>query len=61
MRAPIRLLRELGPAGFITLQLVVGGTVLAALVHPLFSQQSRWNSRQSSPHPAKTRGAARLG
>jgi hypothetical protein len=36
MRAPIRLLRELGPAGFITLQLVVGGTVLAALVHPLF-------------------------
>ncbi|MBL8585256.1 MAG: glycosyl transferase [Bradyrhizobiaceae bacterium] len=36
MRAPIRLLRELGPAGFATLQLVVGGTVLAALVHPLF-------------------------
>lgn len=36
MRAPIRLLRELGPAGFVTLQLVVGGTVLAALVHPLF-------------------------
>ncbi|MGZ8373016.1 MAG: glycosyltransferase family 2 protein, partial [Rhodoplanes sp.] len=34
--APIRLLRDLGPAGFITLQLVVGGTVLAALVHPLF-------------------------
>lgn len=36
MRAPIRLLRDLGPAGFITLQLVVGGTVLAALVHPRF-------------------------
>jgi cellulose synthase/poly-beta-1,6-N-acetylglucosamine synthase-like glycosyltransferase len=36
MRAPFRLLRDLGPAGFITLQLVVGGTVLAALVHPLF-------------------------
>ncbi|NVO14291.1 MAG: glycosyltransferase [Rhodoplanes sp.] len=37
MRAPRRTLRELGPAGFVTLQLVVGGTVLAALVHPLFA------------------------
>jgi len=36
MRAPIRLLRELGLGGFLTLQLVGGGTVLAALVHPLF-------------------------
>jgi cellulose synthase/poly-beta-1,6-N-acetylglucosamine synthase-like glycosyltransferase len=36
MRAPARALRELGPSGFVTLQLVVGGTVLAALIHPLF-------------------------
>jgi cellulose synthase/poly-beta-1,6-N-acetylglucosamine synthase-like glycosyltransferase len=36
MREPIRLARDLGWAGFATLQLVVGGTVLAALVHPLF-------------------------
>ena len=36
MRAPFRLMRELGLSGFITLQLVVGGTVLAALVHPVF-------------------------
>jgi len=36
MRAPRRTWRELGPAGFLTLQLVVGGTVLSALVHPLF-------------------------
>ena len=36
MRAPIRLMRELGPSGFVTLQLVVGGTVLAALVHRVF-------------------------
>jgi hypothetical protein len=36
VRAPIRLMRELRLAGFLTLQLVVGGTVLAALVHPLF-------------------------
>jgi cellulose synthase/poly-beta-1,6-N-acetylglucosamine synthase-like glycosyltransferase len=36
MRTPRRLLRELGPAGFLTFQLVVGGNVLAALVHPIF-------------------------
>lgn len=36
MRAPGRLMRDLGPAGFIAFQLVVGGNVLAALVHPLF-------------------------
>ena len=37
MRAPLRLWRDLGPAGFWTFQLVVGGNVLAALVHPLFA------------------------
>ena len=36
MREPIRLLRELRWTGFATFQLVVGGTVLAALVHPIF-------------------------
>jgi cellulose synthase/poly-beta-1,6-N-acetylglucosamine synthase-like glycosyltransferase len=36
MRAPHRLWRDLGPGGFIALQLVIGGNVLAALVHPLF-------------------------
>lgn len=36
MRAPLGVMRELGLSGFITLQLVVGGTVLAALVHPVF-------------------------
>jgi cellulose synthase/poly-beta-1,6-N-acetylglucosamine synthase-like glycosyltransferase len=36
MRSPVTLLRELGPAGFFAFQLLVGGTVLAALVHPLF-------------------------
>lgn len=36
MRAPVRLWRELGPAGFAAFQLVVGGTALAALAHPLF-------------------------
>jgi hypothetical protein len=36
MRNPRRLLNELGPGGFATLQLVVGGNVLSALVHPIF-------------------------
>jgi cellulose synthase/poly-beta-1,6-N-acetylglucosamine synthase-like glycosyltransferase len=36
MRHPARLARELGVRGFLTFQLVVGGTVLSALVHPLF-------------------------
>ena len=36
MRAPRRLLRELGVGGFLAFQLLVGGTVLAALVHPFF-------------------------
>lgn len=36
MRSPTALLRELGFGGFIAFQLLVGGTVLAALVHPFF-------------------------
>ena len=36
MREPARLLRDLGLPGFLTFQLIVGGNVLAALVHPLF-------------------------
>jgi len=36
MREPRRLLRDLGFAGFVSFQLIVGGNVLAALVHPLF-------------------------
>lgn len=36
MRSPTALLRELGFSGFFAFQLLVGGTVLAALVHPFF-------------------------
>jgi cellulose synthase/poly-beta-1,6-N-acetylglucosamine synthase-like glycosyltransferase len=36
MRSPGRLFRELGPAGFLSFQLVVGGNVLSALIHPVF-------------------------
>ena len=35
-RRPGRLLHELGLPGFVSFQLIVGGNVLAALVHPLF-------------------------
>lgn len=37
MREPGRLARELGLAGFLAFQLLVGGTALAALVHPVFA------------------------
>jgi cellulose synthase/poly-beta-1,6-N-acetylglucosamine synthase-like glycosyltransferase len=35
MRSPLKLFRELGFKGFVTFQLIVGGTVLSALVHPI--------------------------
>jgi cellulose synthase/poly-beta-1,6-N-acetylglucosamine synthase-like glycosyltransferase len=35
MRSPRRLLADLGFTGFVSFQLVVGGSVLAALIHPL--------------------------
>jgi glycosyltransferase XagB len=42
MRTPIRLARELGASGFAVFQLVVGGTVLAALVHAPFLTYLAW-------------------
>jgi cellulose synthase/poly-beta-1,6-N-acetylglucosamine synthase-like glycosyltransferase len=36
MQSPGRLLSDLGPFGFISFQLVVGGNALAALMHPVF-------------------------
>jgi cellulose synthase/poly-beta-1,6-N-acetylglucosamine synthase-like glycosyltransferase len=37
MRNPLRLWRELRPGGFLVFQLVIGGAVLAALVHGVFA------------------------
>ena len=37
MREPRKLWRELGPGGFLVFQLVIGGAVLAALVHGVFA------------------------
>jgi glycosyltransferase XagB len=42
MRAPRKLLRELGLRGFVVFQLLAGGSVLAALVHPLFLIELLW-------------------
>ncbi len=36
MREPAKLWRELGPWGFASFQIMIGGTVLSALVHPWF-------------------------
>jgi cellulose synthase/poly-beta-1,6-N-acetylglucosamine synthase-like glycosyltransferase len=37
MRNPVRLWHELRPGGFLVFQLVIGGAVLAALVHGIFA------------------------
>lgn len=36
MRSPLQLLKQLRLRGFLAFQLLIGGTVLAALVHPIF-------------------------
>ncbi len=36
MRSPVQTLREMGPAGFIVFQVLMGGIVISALVHPFF-------------------------
>ncbi len=36
MLAPFALWRQMGPRGFLNLQIMIGGTVLSALVHPWF-------------------------
>jgi len=47
MREPRRLWRDLGPAGFIAFNLMVGGTALAALVHPFFVAAMAWSVANS--------------
>jgi cellulose synthase/poly-beta-1,6-N-acetylglucosamine synthase-like glycosyltransferase len=41
-RSPRRLIHDLGWPGFAVFQLLVGGTVLAALVHGLFAARFAW-------------------
>ena len=49
MRAPRALLADLGVAGFMTFQLVVGGNVLAALVYPLFLASALLGLAEEAP------------
>ena len=44
MRQPRKLCRDLGAPGVAAFQLVIGGTVLAALVHPFFVAELVWRS-----------------
>ena len=53
MRAPRLLYRELGPAGFVVFQLIVGGTALAALVHPFFLGAFIYSVAHASPNGAQ--------
>ena len=59
MREPVKLARELGFAGFVTFQLVVGGTVLAALVNPIFIALLGLFARDRSPVAGRGRSRRR--
>ena len=60
MRSPLRLARELGLPGFAVFQLLVGGTVLAALVHVLFAARLIWMLALTPMDDATIAGAAGL-
>jgi hypothetical protein len=49
MRAPFRAAGELGLPGFLVFQLLVGGTVLAALIHVPFAARMGWRMATVSP------------
>ena len=53
MRAPREAYRQLGFNGFMVFQLVVGGTVLTALVHPLFACALIYNIVNAAPDSAQ--------
>jgi cellulose synthase/poly-beta-1,6-N-acetylglucosamine synthase-like glycosyltransferase len=50
MRSPRALFAELGTAGFAAFQLVVGGNVLAALIHPIFLGVFAYTLTVGMPH-----------
>jgi len=49
MRSPLRLVSDLGLLGFLVFQLLVGGTVLAALIHVPFAVRLYWEWATISP------------
>ena len=65
MRHPLRLRRDLGWRGFAAFQLLVGGTVLSALVHPFFMAHvihdaisGQFSAPSESPEQAIRKGLA---
>jgi hypothetical protein len=52
MRHPLSLWRDCGAAGFTAFQLVIGGTVLAGLVYPLFVFGALYELVQRASGPA---------
>lgn len=66
MRAPRRLYRDLGAVGFFAFQLLLGGALLAALVHPAFAIALAWKAvtadilHASATNPYVTRDAMLL-
>jgi cellulose synthase/poly-beta-1,6-N-acetylglucosamine synthase-like glycosyltransferase len=49
MRSPLRLASDLGLVGFLVFQLLVGGTVLAALIHVPFAVRLCWEWATITP------------
>jgi len=49
MRSPMSLWRDLGGIGFASLQLLIGGNVLAALIYPLFLGIVLWRGAMGAP------------
>ncbi|MCP6756307.1 hypothetical protein NL533_32270, partial [Klebsiella pneumoniae] len=54
MRHPARLWRDLGTSGFLAFQLVVGGTILTAMVHGIFAIALVWHLACGWTWPAQT-------
>ncbi len=49
MRSPARLLRDLGPMAFLGFQMIFGGLILSALVHPVFYAILAYQFAQGGP------------
>jgi glycosyltransferase XagB len=58
MRAPRRLLRDLGPVAWIWFQIVLGGGLVSALIHPLFYVSLAWQIIDGTAFPALSTGLA---
>ena len=51
MRQPLALWRQLGPAGFLTVQIIMAGIVISTLVHPFFLGVILWAVTSGSLFP----------